>query len=314
MRKSAGWLKAGIIAVVFIAGLAVVYRIQDPEKRQLDAATRAGLPGQFIQLQEGMTHYTLSGPPGGQVVVLVHGFSVAAYSWDRNIPALTKAGFRVLAYDLYGRGYSDRPQGPYTLQRFTDQLDQLLTALQIDQPVDIVGISMGGYVTAGYADRHPDRVRRIALLAPQVESMGSDPRLSPLAVPGLGDYLFTVYIGPYVMADSKDEFKDYMASSDWHERYLDMMAYQGFRRAILSTLRDMPGDPFIEYRQLGQTKTPVLLLWGDKDTTIPIENAQLVREAVPQADYHIIQGARHASIYERPELVNPLLVNFLRQP
>jgi pimeloyl-ACP methyl ester carboxylesterase len=191
MRRQGCWVKIGSALMVLLILLACVYIIQDPETRRLDDSTRAKLPGQFIRLPGGVTHYTLSGPTGGQVVVLVHGFSVASYSWERNIPALTEAGNRVLAYDLYGRGYSDRPQGRYDLQLFTDQLDQLLNALKIDHPVDIVGISLGGYITAGYVVRHPERVRRVVLLAPQVEAMGSDPRLAPMILPGLGDILFT---------------------------------------------------------------------------------------------------------------------------
>ena len=116
------------------------------------------------------------------------------------------------------------------------------------------------------------------------------------------------------MADSKDEFKDYMPPSDWHERYLDMMTYQGFRRALLATLRDMSGDPFVEYRQLGQLNCPVMLLWGDKDTTVPVENARRVYAAIPQTQFHLIPGAGHESIYERPEVVNPFLITFLNQP
>jgi len=60
-------------------------------------------------------------------VVLVHGFSVASYCWERTVPALVEAGFRVLTFDLYGRGYSDRPDGPYNLDLFVRQIDELLT-------------------------------------------------------------------------------------------------------------------------------------------------------------------------------------------
>ncbi len=312
MARKGCLITAGGIALAVLLILAAVYAIMDPETKTLNPQTRAVLPGEFVNLSDGVTHYTLTGPADGQVVVLVHGFSVASYSWERNIAALNQAGFRVLVYDLYGRGYSDRPPGAYGLDRFTRQLNDLLTALAIKQPVDIAGISLGGYITAAFANRYPQHVKRITLLAPQVESMGSDPRLAPVIAPGFGDFLFTVYIGPYVMVDSPDEFKDYMPSSDWHDRYLDMMAYRGFRRALIATLRDMPGDPYIEYRQLGRSNIPVQLLWGDKDTTVPFVNAALVQKAIPQAQFQVIPGARHASIYERPEVVNPLLIDFFK--
>ena len=233
----------GLVGLVSL--LSAVYLLLDREKLTLNLETRAALSGQFISLPVGgVTHYQLSGPEEGPLVVLVHGFSVAAYTWEHTVPALTDAGFRVLTYDLYGRGYSDRPPGPYDLNLFTTQLDELLTALQFDQPVDVVGLSMGGYISAEFAARHPERVRRVALLAPQSTAMGSDPRTSLVTLPGVGEYLFTVYLGPFYMSASSGEFVSNTESATWHARYLDMMNYAGFRDALLSTLRTMTGDPF----------------------------------------------------------------------
>src|SRR5436853_3980596 len=93
------WLMvAGVALVALSWGLFV---FADPEKRALDAAARAGMPGQFAQLSDGYTHYELSGPADGndRVVVLAAGFSVPYYIWDPTFKALTAAGFRVLRYD-----------------------------------------------------------------------------------------------------------------------------------------------------------------------------------------------------------------------
>lgn len=312
MKRGCLGIAVGVLAGL-IALLVGAYLLMDREKIILSPANRAGLSGQFITLPGGVTHYQLTGPADGPLVVLVHGFSVASYTWDRTVPALADAGFRVLTYDLYGRGYSDRPSGPYDLNLFTTQLDDLLTALQIDKPVDVIGLSMGGYITADFTARHPERVRRVALLAPQSTSMGSDPRTNLATLPGLGEYLFTVYLGPFYMSDSSGEFESSHDSTAWRDRYLEMMNYAGFRNALLSTLRTMTGDPYEAYRALGQLDRPVLLLWGEDDDTSPAANAPRVMEAVPQAELHLIPGARHAFAYEFPEVVNPLLVAFLQR-
>lgn len=301
----------GLFGVLVL--MAATYMVMDREKLILSDETRASIPGQFITLADGVTHYHLDGPQDGPVVVLVHGFSVASYTWERNIPALTEAGFRVLSYDLFGRGYSDRPAGPYDLDLFVRQLDDLLTALEIDQPVDLAGISMGGYISSAYANRHPDRVRRLVLLAPQIIAIGEDQRIRMIVQPLFSDYLFTVYVLPFEMVEKKGEFKAFGLPDTWRENYLDMMRYVGFRAALISTLRTLQGDPFEEYRQTGSLDLPVMLLWGDKDQTIPIENALDVLEAIPQAELHTIPGARHASPYERPEEVNPLIIEFLQR-
>ncbi len=136
------------------------------ETRVLDDQARLAAPGEFIRLPDGMVHYELKGPADGQPVVLVHGFSVPYYIWDPTFPALAAAGFRVLRYDLFGRGYSDRPDLPYTMDLFVRQLRGLIEALQLKVPLDLVGLSMGGPISAGFTDRHPELVRKLCLLDP----------------------------------------------------------------------------------------------------------------------------------------------------
>lgn len=311
-KKGCGTLLLVGLAVVVVL-LAAAYFVMDREKLILNDAARAALPGRFITLPQGVTHYQLDGPLEGPLVVLVHGFSVAAYGWDHNVPALAQAGFRVLTYDLYGRGYSDRPAGPYTLDFFTTQLDDLLTALGVDRPVDVIGVSMGGYIAADFAARHPERIRKVVLLAPQSTANGSDSRLAMVTLPGIGEYLFAVYIGPIYMGNSNGEFQSPADAETWHMRYLEMMQYAGFRHALLSTLRYMNRDPFEAYRALGQTSLPVLLLWGDQDTTSPVGNAPRVVAAMPQAELHLIPGAHHAFIFEFADVVNPMIITFLQR-
>ena len=80
------------------------------EYLELDEAVRSKAPGKFIKLEHGYTHYQLDGPENGELVVLVNGYSIPYYLWDHTYPDLLNAGFRVLRFDFYGRGYSDRPK------------------------------------------------------------------------------------------------------------------------------------------------------------------------------------------------------------
>src|SRR3972149_9257308 len=121
--------------------------------------------GSFIQLSDGVTHYELGGPQNGQPVVLVHGFSVPYFIFDPTFEALTKAGFRVLRYDLFGRGWSDRPRAKYNISLFVKQLKDLLDALQFQQ-VNLIGLSMGGPIAASFTARYPERVDKLALIDP----------------------------------------------------------------------------------------------------------------------------------------------------
>lgn len=122
--------------------LIVSYFYFDSESQELDAEARSLVTGKFVELPDGIVHYDLANPLDGKTVVLIHGFSVPYFIWDRNFEALTQADFRVLRFDLYGRGYSDRPNVAYNPDFFDRQLVNLLAALEIKGLVDLVGVSI----------------------------------------------------------------------------------------------------------------------------------------------------------------------------
>ena len=88
-----------------------------------------------MRLTDGYTHYELGGPADGRVVVLAAGATVPYYIWDPTFKALVDAGFRVLRYDYYGRGFSDRPDIPFTQDLYVRQLRELLDAVHITRAV-----------------------------------------------------------------------------------------------------------------------------------------------------------------------------------
>ena len=163
-------IKIALSLALSVAAGRAVYVAADPEKRDIDQAVRASAPGQFVRLSDGYTHYEVGGPPDGRVVVLAAGISVPYYIWDPTFAALVGAGFRVLRYDYYGRGYSDRPDIAYTQDVYVRQLTELLDALRITQPIDLAGLSFGGSVVTSFADRYPARVRSLVFIDPSFRS------------------------------------------------------------------------------------------------------------------------------------------------
>ena len=150
------------------------------EQQDLTAEARRGLPGGFVELPAGVTHYELQGKADAGTVVLIHGNAAPLVTWDRTIGPLSDAGFRVLRYDLFGHGFSDRPDlRTYDRRFYNTQLADLLDALGIASPVGMVGTSQGGSIAACFAAENPGAVSRLALLAPFFdEFMGSGSVLS----------------------------------------------------------------------------------------------------------------------------------------
>jgi len=282
------------------------------ESLVLDAEARSSAPGKFVELPDGITHYEIAGPPGRQSVLLVHGFSVPYYIWDPTFDALTEAGFRTLRYDLYGRGYSDRPNVVYDQDLFDRQLLSLLSALNVDLPLDLVGLSMGGPISLLFTDRRPAMVRRLCLIDPAGLSQELPLAFMLLRAPLLGEWLISLFGEKMLLAGLSDDFCKPERFPEYREKYRLQMKYAGFRRALLSTMRHGPLHDMLElYRRVGEQGRPLLLIWGREDRIVPFQLSEIAREAMPNADFHAIDDAGHVPHYERPGVVNPLLIDFL---
>jgi pimeloyl-ACP methyl ester carboxylesterase len=300
-----------IVAGAFALLLATVYEVRDLERTPLDDAARRQAPGRFVHLADGMTHYEMTGPDTARTIVLLTGMSVPYYLWDRTHDSLVSAGYRVLRYDYYGRGWSDRPDGAYDLAMYDRQLVGLLDSLAISAPIDLAGASMGGVVAADFANRRPSRVRSLMLIDPAFAQMEHAPLA--LRAPGLGGYLMTVFAPSLAESQSSDFFHP-ERFPDWVSRYREQMRYQGFRRAILRTMRGDAMRPSADgFQGLRVSEIPILLIWGREDHTVPFARSTAARNAFRAADFHAIDSAGHVPQYERPGVVGPLLVKFLRE-
>jgi pimeloyl-ACP methyl ester carboxylesterase len=286
--------------------------------RRLDAAARAAAPGNFVTLPGGVTHYETSNVgtdadgDDQATVLLVHGFSVPCFVWDPTFAGLTQAGIPVIRYDLFGRGYSDRPRTTYNIDLFARQLADLIEALDLPGPVDIAGLSMGGAISIGFADRYPAMVRRLALFDPAGFPLPSSPPMKLLHVPVLGEIAMAT-VGKRMMISGLS--RDFHAPEQLPalvRQYTEQMRYPGFLRALLSTIRYGPVQTMADaYARVGRHPRPVLLVWGENDKTVPFAINGQVRAALPRAEFHAIEGAGHVPHLEQPDLVNRILIDFL---
>jgi pimeloyl-ACP methyl ester carboxylesterase len=297
---------------VLLVGLAVAAGaapwIRSAESRVLDDSARANAPGSFAELGHGAVHYLDEGPRDGRPVVLVHGFSVPSYTWDRVATALVAAGFRTIRFDLYGRGYSARPDVDYDRDLFVGQIHELFDALAIQGPVDLVGLSMGGAIVPAYAADHPERVARVVLMAP----FNTPAEVGMLAWPGIGEWINAVVFVPGLPEGQRADFVEPDDYPEWPQRYRVQMHYRGFTRAILSTVRHFGArDPIVDFERLGAHGIPVLLLWGERDIVVPSSQSARVTAALGAPRFVLLPDAGHALHYEHADEVNRELIDFL---
>ncbi len=284
------------------------------ETQELTDSFRQKIDGDFIALKNGYTHYELVGDKNAETVVLVHGFTMPYFIWEPTFRALASAGYRVLRYDLFGRGYSDRPKATYNLEFFAKQLHNLLNALEITAPINLFGLSMGGPITATFTARHPERVKKLALFAPAGgEDIPYSPILRILKLPLIGDLLMGLFGRKTLIDGIASDFYDPAKIAYSTSLYKPQLKIHGFGRAILSTMRnDALGENRMIYERVAETKIPVLLVWGEQDKTVPYAQSSQMQASLKHARFETIENSGHIPHYENADEVNPILLDFLK--
>jgi pimeloyl-ACP methyl ester carboxylesterase len=282
------------------------------ETKELNESTRKEAAGSFIALADGITHYELSGPKDGKLVVLVHGFSVPYFIFDPLFEFLIESGFRVLRYDLFGRGYSDRPNTHYDIRFFVKQIEDLLDALDIND-ITLLGLSMGGPVTTAFIEAHPRYVRKHVLIDPSgAKGVKLTTLLKIVRLPIIGELLLALFGNKNMIRGLASDFFDPALVAVFQSKYKVQMEFKGFKQAILSTMRSGMLDSFLEtYKKVGALKKPTLIFWGMEDETTPFEYHTFLLRALPHAEFHAIEKCGHIPHYEKPEIFNPILLEFL---
>jgi pimeloyl-ACP methyl ester carboxylesterase len=292
-----------------LVALAAIPLARNLEQGPLDATARRQAPGQFVTLSHGIVHVRSAGPEQGRPVLLVHGFSVPSYVFDQASADLAAAGYRVIRFDLYGRGWSDRPDVDYDRELFANQLLELMDTLKIRR-ADLLGLSMGGAIVGRFAAEHPERVRSLVLMAPFTH-----PRdIGAMAWPGVGEWMMRVSYLPKMAASQREDFAHPERVPGWAARFQPQMRYDGFGRAILSTMRELiPQSSLPDFQKVGKSGLPVLLVWGDADRTVPYAEHADVQRAIPQAQLLALPGQGHLPVVEDPAATDPQIAAFLAQ-
>ncbi|MEO0551079.1 MAG: alpha/beta hydrolase [Pseudomonadota bacterium] len=308
-----------ILLIIVILGATIWYYVQGTKLKSFDEEARALAPGEYIKVTDGHLHYRWDGPEDGPVIVMAHGFSTPLFVFEQNAQALAEAGFQVLRYDHFGRGWSDRPRGvKYDVDFYDRALVELLDGLNITQPVGLVGLSMGGATTSEFTARHPERVRKLFLLVPATfDTAGNEGfAVDLIRSPVIGDWVWRMIWRQMLLGNGEYE----AASQGTADNRLmgdvtEQMDYDGFGYALLSTLRHMPMiDREETFARLAATDVPVMALYGDKDNVVLISSAERLRSAHPEAIVRELEGGEHDLNIRRHKEVSPMLIDWFSEP
>lgn len=301
------------LVLLMLALAASVYFILNwqQESTPLTDEIRQNAPGQFVQLEHGWVHYQLSGPDTSTLMVLIHGGGITGMEvWQKNMDYFLHLGYRVLAFDLYGRGYSSRPDVAHTPCVFHDQMVELLAKLEIDEPFHLVALSMGAMVALDFQKSHDHQIQKMVLIDPAAS--GAYQASPLLQVPVLSDFFMTVYWYPRAVEKQRKEFVDQEQFEVYAERLRHFMAFEGYKQTNYSTWMHMLNQSKMEL-VASLSPASLLVIVGAEDPFFRQNQLELYRTSLEGVNIVQIPQTGHMPQYERPEEVNQLIANFIQK-
>jgi pimeloyl-ACP methyl ester carboxylesterase len=258
---------------------------------------------------------TGSGPP----VVLIHGMLNSSSHWQAVARRLASE-YTVIAPDLIGHGDSAAPRGDYSLGAHAASIRDLLAAIGVEQAT-IVGHSLGGGVAMQFFYQFPQRVERLVLISSGGLGREVGPMLRSAALPGVSG-LLSLTIHPRVLGmlwASGARLRDRGVGIGVHlqaiARALRPLENADARQAFLHTLRaviDVRGQRVSATDRLYLLETvPTMIVWGERDHTIPIEHGRRAHEAIPGSVLRTLPKAAHFPHLDDPESLSDVLLEFI---
>ncbi len=262
--------------------------------------------------------YRIAG--SGPAVVLIHGMLNSSSHWQSVALNLAR-DHTVLAPDLIGHGDSAAPRGDYSLGAHAASIRDVMAAIGIDR-ASIVGHSLGGGVAMQFFYQFPQRVERLALVSSGGLGHEVSPMLRTAALPGFST-LLSATIRPRLLraiAGAGVSLRERQIGAGVYlqaiARALRPLENAEARQAFLQTLRsviDARGQRVSATDRLYLLETmPTMIVWGERDNTIPLEHGRLAHEAIPHSYFETIPDAAHFPHLEDPQRLSELLREFIR--
>jgi pimeloyl-ACP methyl ester carboxylesterase len=296
---------------------------QDSSREPTRPASVATLPPRFdeweIELHGRRVIYRVAG--SGPPVVLIHGMLNSSSHW-RAVALNLARDHTVIAPDLIGHGDSAAPRGDYSLGAHASSIRDLLAAIGIDR-ASIVGHSLGGGVAMQFFYQFPQRTERLVLVSSGGLGHEVSPMLRSAALPGVSALLsMTIHPGlTGALMDGGRRLRErkirlgvYMQAL---ARALRPLENADARQAFLQTLRaviDVHGQRVSATDRLYLLeRTPTMIVWGERDNTIPLKHGREAHEAIPHSYFKTLPKAAHFPHLEDPEGLSDALREFVEQ-
>ncbi|HKN83742.1 MAG TPA: alpha/beta hydrolase [Pyrinomonadaceae bacterium] len=270
----------------------------------------------FLDVDGIRVHYQEAGDANAPALILIHGFASSTLVWSKVFLRVAHEGYRVIAVDLLGYGYSAKPKnGEYTIARQAKLLMRLLDCLNIKKAV-FVGSSYGGAVAATCALDYPDRVEKLVL----VGTVNNNQPLRFTLMRLFGSPLVGDVVSPLLIGSRRLLRRRMKRVYDRHAWVMDERRVEarhqplrtsGTQRAILRTIRNWDAERISRDAHL--ISQPTLLLWGENDLEIPLADGERLHAEIPGSRLIIFLRCGHLPHEEYPEAFTDVVISFCKE-
>jgi pimeloyl-ACP methyl ester carboxylesterase len=270
----------------------------------------------FAEFEGLRVHYQQAGNPDAPPVILIHGFCSSTLVWSKVFLDIANAGYRVIAPDLLGYGYSAKPRhNEYTIESQMRMVNALLAQLGIQRAI-FVGSSYGGSVAATCALDHPERVEKLVLVGPVINNEPTKYLLMRLlGSPLIGDIVSPLLVGSrrllrWRMKKVYDKHSWVLDEKRLEARHRPLRAART-HRAIVRTVRSWDADRI--QRDAHLIKQPTLLIWGENDPDIPLRDGEQLYAEIKGARLIVFRECGHLPHEEYPQEFTRVVTQFCVQ-
>ncbi|MFY9492289.1 MAG: alpha/beta fold hydrolase [Mycobacterium sp.] len=272
----------------------------------------------FVGVDGRRVRVRVDGDADKPPVLLVHGIGRSLEDWDPQYERLS-ADYRVIAVDVPGFGFSDRPEGPITLSAFANGVLGAVDVLGEQRPLHIVGNSLGGAIAMQVLAQRPERVASLALINSAGFGREVTILLRILAMPVLGPLASRRTTRATATMLERSCYADTaLASRERIDRAMAIAAKPHHGQVMLAAAVELATARGVKAgwrRQLAAFAAlhprPAMVIWGDQDKVLPAHHLEQARRVLPHAETHLLPGIGHMPQIECPDEFAALVLPFL---
>ena len=268
----------------------------------------------FVEIDGATVHYQKFGDIRNPTLVLIHGFTASAYVWKTVAPELASEGFHVVAVDLIGFGYSDKPVWfDYKITSQARMISRFMDRLGIGRAV-IVGSSYGGAVALTLALDYSERVEKLVLVDAVINDEPKNHPIMKLArIPGVGEVLTPFLIDSKAfmkirMQGTLAPANHHLITKDRIDSIIRPLHAKDGHNAVLQAGRNWDANRIEE--DLHLINQPTLIIWGEEDTVIPIKNGETLYNSILNSRLVVLKNCGHVPMEEKSDLFVSLVSGF----